>query len=86
MKKKYEKPQIIIENFSLSTAIAGSCEVKSDMQNAGQCAFDFSGLKVFLDSMGSVCTDVKVKDMGGDGDFNGMCYHVPNDENNLFNS
>lgn len=84
MKKKYEKPQIIIENFSLSTTIAGDCETKTNVQSTSSCGFDFSGLQVFLEGMGG-CKDIQVDTIGGDGEFNGICYHVPYGDN-LFNS
>lgn len=85
MKKVYVKPQIVFENFALSTRIAGDCEEKTNLPSNDSCGLDFSGLKVFLDGMGG-CTDIKVDNVGGDGEFNGICYHVPSGDNNLFNS
>lgn len=83
MKKKYTKPMIIIEDFSLDTTIAGSCDVKTDTQGYGECGLDMSGITIFLDGM-SGCT-FPIKNVGGDGEHNGLCYHVPTDSN-LFNS
>lgn len=83
MKKKYEKPMIIIENFSLDTTIAGGCEAKTDTKGYGDCGLDMSGVSIFLDGM-SGCS-IKVDNVGGDGEYNGLCYHVPT-EGNLFNS
>lgn len=85
MKKKYEKPMILIENFSLSTTIAGDCEVKTNTQSQNECWLDFSGLKVFMNGMGG-CSDIAVDNVGGDGQFNEICYHVPEGTSNLFNS
>ena len=85
MKKKYEKPIFVFEDFSLSTTIAGDCEVKLSTPTNDTCGMDFSGLKVFLDGMGG-CTDIQVDNVGGDGEFNGICYHVPSGDENLFMS
>ena len=84
MKKVYSKPEIVFENFSLSTNVAGDCEKKTNLQSENACGMDFSGLMVFLDGMGG-CKDIGILNMGGDGEFNGICYHVPSGEN-LFNS
>lgn len=84
MKKKYIKPNIIFESFTLSTNIAGDCEVKTNLPSNNTCGMDFSGLHVFLDSV-TGCSDIQITDEGGDGDFNQICYHVPSGEN-LFNS
>lgn len=85
MKKIYSKPEIAFESFSLSANIAGDCEAKTNLQGQNSCGMDFSGLKVFMQGMGG-CTDIKVDSQGGDGDYNGICYHVPSGDNNLFNS
>ncbi len=86
MKKTYSKPEIFFENFSLSQNIAGDCEEKTNTPSQGQCGLDFGPFVVFLDSVGSVCTGAgRVEDMGGDGAYGQICYHVPYGEN-LFNS
>lgn len=85
MKKIYEKPAIVFEAFSLSTAIAGSCGVTTGEFSNGTCGMDLSGVKVFLSEMNG-CSDFSVGNGSGDGEFNGICYHVPTDGNNLFNS
>lgn len=82
MKKKYEKPMILIENFSLSETIAAGCDVKVETQNSGQCGLEFGAQTIFLvDVQG--CTKKYTVD---DGSFNGLCYHNPTDSTNLFNS
>ena len=73
MKKKYEKPMILIENFSLSTTIAGDCEVQTELQSNNTCGMDFSGIMVFMSGMDKACTGIQVDNVGGDGDFNGIC-------------
>jgi len=84
MKKVYSKPEIVFENFSLSTNIAGDCEEKTNLLSSNICGMDFSGLNVFLEGI-TGCSDIKIGNVGGDGEFNGICYHVPYGEN-LFNS
>ena len=86
MKKVYSKPQIMFESFSLSQNIAAGCEEKTHTPAARACAVDFSGLKLFLEGM-SGCSDITVANQGGDGEFNGICYHVFTDgSSNFFNS
>ena len=86
MKKVYSKPDIFFESFSLSKNIAANCEEKTHTPAARECAVDFSGLSLFLDGM-SGCEDIKVDNLGGDGEFNDICYHVYTDGlSNFFNS
>lgn len=87
MKKTYAKPAVYFESFTLCTAIAAGCEVKTNTPAARQCGIDFGPYTLFLDTMTGVCFgDGAIKDVGGDGRYNGICYHVPEDSNNLFNS
>lgn len=89
MKKAYSKPEIVFENFSLSQNIAGDCEVKTNTPARGQCGIEFGPFVVFLDTATSQCTgDGRVLEDGGDGEYNGICYHVfsGKGEYNLFNS
>ncbi len=82
MKKRYAKPEIMFEDFTLSTNIAGNCEQKTYLPSNNTCGMDFSGLKVFMSGM-TGCEDIQVSE--GDS-FDGICYHTPTDLNNLFNS
>lgn len=84
MKKRYCKPEIMFESFTLSTNIAGDCDVKTYLPSNSTCGMDFSGLSVFLDTV-TGCTDIKIESEGGDGAYNEICYHVPYGDN-LFNS
>lgn len=85
MKKNYIKPQIMFEDFTLSTNIAGDCETKTNNPSNNTCGMTASGLgTVFLDTMSGCSWKVVATD--GDGEFNGICYHVPTGDNNLFNS
>ena len=87
MKKKYEKPMIIIEDFSLSTTIAGDCEGIVGNPSKGTCALEGTGgIKIFTEEMASVC-DYTPGSFGQPADqWDGLCYHVPVDTSNLFNS
>lgn len=85
MKKAYTKPFVMFHDFSLTTSIAGDCEEKTNLPSNNSCGMDFSGAVVFMQGMEG-CTDIKVDNVGGDGDFNGICYHVPSGDKNLFNS
>ena len=82
MKKRYEKPQIVFEDFALSTNIAANCEHQTSLQTEGACGLDFGGDMIFLINV----TGCKEKYDVDDGQFNGICYHVPIETSNLFNS
>ena len=85
MKKAYSKPQFLFEDFTLSTNIAGDCEVDTHLPSNNTCGVDFSGVTVFLEGMGGCAGGIEVDNVGGDGEFNKICYHVPYGQN-LFNS
>ena len=76
MKKRYSKPDILFESFSLCQNIAAGCEIKPKnpiLLMTGVLG-DRDGF-AFNDS--SSC-DVDVTVAGGDGDYNGVCYHTFN--------
>ena len=81
MKKVYEKPEIVFENFSLSTNIAAGCEYT----DPNHPDLFFSGMGYAFTSEAN-CGYPIPNEVGGDGDFNGICYHVPSEIKNLFNS
>ena len=82
MKKAYSKPDIVFENFSLSTNIAAGCEVKTNFAQ-NQCGYKFApGIVIFLEGVNGCVKPV----VDGDGQFNGICYHNPSDDNNIFSS
>ena len=85
MKKKYMKPEIMFEDFSLNTSIAGSCESIVGNPSKDSCGIITSGGDVvFNEGAGCVFTPV---DMGGkDDEWDGFCYHVPIDSKTLFYS
>lgn len=82
MKKTYTKPEISFESFLMSTNIAGDCE-KPFVNNAskGTCAvLGTGGIAVFDGSVGA-CKFTAENDQ-----WDGLCYHVPTEAANLFNS
>lgn len=83
MKKTYTKPEIMFEDFTLTSNIAASCTVKTYTPSSGECAYivpdEFLGdIYYFTDDV-NAC---KTKEADG---FNGICYHAPYDAD-LFNS
>lgn len=82
MKKKYIKPEINFESFTLSSCIAGSCEERTDTPSAGECGYQPEGYdeKIFVTGVEG-CTEIH-----DEGMYNGLCYHVPQESYNLFNS
>jgi len=86
MKKKYTKPQISLESFSLCTNIAGNCEGIVGNPTKGTCAVIGTGDIAMFSGTVTQC-DYTPEDMGGEDDlWDGYCYHVPTEYNNLFNS
>ena len=83
MRKAYQKPEIMFEDFSLSTNIAGDCEgefVKNPVR--GSCGVPLNdGTTVFVDR--DTGCDIE---MGQNYVHDGLCYHVPYESGNLFNS
>ena len=86
MKKVYTKPEIIFESFSLSTNIAGDCESIIDTQSRGNCGIEFGSLVIFVGEYTGCNSNNGVVVEGDDGNYNGICYHVPVESSTLFNS
>ena len=86
MKKPYEKPAILFESFAISTNIAGDCEFKTTLLGRNVCGYEprggLPGVVIFVHEIEG-CTN-KYKDDGDDYDT--ICYHVPTDAKELFNS
>jgi len=79
MKKPYQKPKITFEDFSLSTSITAGCEYKNGLHAQGACGYETRDGVVFtLDVSGCKYTQPDTNDT--------LCYHVPNESNNIFNS
>lgn len=83
MKKIYKKPEIMFEDFTLSTNIAAGCEVKVGNPSKGTCGITTSDSEITFFNIGIVrnCSSEP-----SDGMYDGACYHAPYDTNNLFNS
>ena len=43
MKKTYSKPEIVFENFVLSTNIAANCDVIISTADSGNCGIEWYG-------------------------------------------
>lgn len=79
MKKKYEKPIFVFEDFSLNTSIAGDCDHDTALQTQGDCGLEFGGDIIFLVGV-TGCADQYETDDGTSG----ICYHNPTDTQKLF--
>ena len=86
MKKKYVKPAVFFESFTICTAIAGDCENIFGLQGKDTCEIPSTpyipGMGIFNVGPTSQCG----VQGGDDSRYNGLCYHVPEARNNLFNS
>ena len=78
MKKTYSKPMIEFESFVMSTNIASNCEVQ-----LGSDELYFEGMG-YLFTERDGCSYPPT--LGGDGPHNMICYDVPDEFHNLFNS
>ena len=79
MKKKYEKPQILITSFELSESIASGCEQISNAAEYACAVVDNeAGITYIADY--TICEFIppNIDDT--------VCYHAPRDENNVFSS
>lgn len=79
MRKAYVKPEIMFESFTLSTNIAAGCEYKNGQHARGYCGYETKNGVVFTDDV-QACTYKQVDNNDA------LCYHVPNENNNIFNS
>lgn len=81
MKKTYSKPEIMFENFAVSSNIAAGCSILTNYAE-NECSY------VYTDEFGTtynifisgVCTTTQQ-----DG-YAGICYHVAADTSSLFTS
>ena len=84
MKRVYNKPMIIYENFELSMSIAGNCEAIAN-HIEGACSVSPKdlldmGIRINIFNNISICDDA---DPTGHNQF---CYHAPTEGNNVFSS
>ena len=89
MKKAYTKPEIIFEDFTLSTNIAAGCEIIVNYARY-ECQYEVgrgsNKKNVFADADGCEYSQGVVYEADGTPSYNGICYHVPIESNNLFMS
>jgi hypothetical protein len=82
MKKTYTKPDIMFDSFSMCSSIAAACEVEATFAR-NQCGVEMTeSISIFADGV----TDCAWKISDSDESFNYLCYHVPSDNYNVFNS
>lgn len=82
MKKTYSKPEIMFENFAVSTNIASGCGILTNYAK-DQCGYDYTdefGTTYNIFTISGVCTTTQQ-----DG-YAGICYHVAADTSSLFTS
>lgn len=80
MKKAYKTPDIQFDSFALSTHIA-ACKVHNYTMSNGDCGFQLGSRFLFVEGINGCKTVIEDGSM-----YDGLCYHVPTDTNNLFNS
>ena len=81
-KKIYSKPEILFEDFSLSTNIAAGCD-KEPFGNVVDCGVKWGKYILFGEEGFSNCSQ-KITD--GANIHDNLCYHNPIDGFNVFNS
>lgn len=79
MKKTYSKPEITFESFATSTSIAAGCEVINATHASGTCGFPTRNGVIFVEGV-TGCEYIQPDQ------FDGICYHVPINTSNVFNS
>ena len=82
MKKAYVQPDIVFESFSLSTNIAAACANNVHTQYTGVCGVPFGKKMIFLMGVSGCYTQIP----DGDPMHESLCYHIPVEDNKLFNS
>ena len=85
MKKTYSKPMIVFEDFSLSTSITANCDIRINNSSENVCAYiTRTGNEVFTDKV-TGC-DYKAVDGSPADNYDSICYHIPTETTDLFNS
>lgn len=81
MKKNYSKPDILFESFSLSTSVAAGCAVITPLPQIDQCGLPRFYNWILFHNEIQGCNRTPTTN---DGD--GICYHPPTEQTNLFSS
>lgn len=84
MKKMYCKPEIMFESFALSTNIAASCDVVVSNHSENVCGLEWGDEMIFI--TGITACDNGTPVSSAEGQYNGICYHVPTETSDMFNS
>lgn len=79
MKRSYEAPEILFEDFTMSTSIAAGCGKIINTATENICGYETRNGTVFVEGI-SGCEYTQP-----DG-HDGVCYHVPIDSTDLFAS
>lgn len=89
MKKTYSAPMIEFEDFTLSTSIAVGCEVTTN-HVIYACQYEIGRgsekRNVFVAEYACDYSEGVIREADGSPSYNGICYHVPTESNNLFTS
>lgn len=84
MKKVYTTPSVFYEDFSLTTNIAAACAIQT---NAAKftCGYEYAPDLIIFTSGILQCqqSGYEIEDNGA---WDGICYHNPSDNYQLFNS
>lgn len=83
MRKTYTKPKFLFESFMMSTSIAAGCEEKTKLPSLeAQCGFmpDPRDDSWVIFNAEPNCTSTPAEQ------FDKLCYHIPSEDYNLFNS
>lgn len=89
MKKTYTKPEIVFESFVLSTNIAGDCEAKAQTfanYSESGCGYLLGTNIIFGTDLTGCKGDDNYRQVEPNTGWNSICYHVPSEANNIFNS
>ena len=79
MKKIYKAPEILFEDFTMSTSIAAGCDTIVNNASENVCGYPTRNGTVFIAGI-TGCAYAQP-----DG-YDGICYHVPTESSDLFNS
>ena len=81
MKKVYTKPGILFDSFELAQSIA-ACDVINSNPTQNACGYPImNGLATVFISATTGCSTTEA-----DGQYDKICYHVPDENYNLFGS
>lgn len=88
MKKKYVKPEMFFEDFSLSTSIAAGCKeiVQKPIKYSADITIFVDAKMGCTEGLWSSTENSTIFDLFVQAQYNGACYHNPSETNDVFNS